>query len=44
MFGPYLQEVSAAAVSYWANGTGTLTIAAGEGTLKCDPAAFELGT
>ena len=44
VFGPYLQEVSAAAVSYWANGTGTLTIAAGEGTLKCDPAAFERWT
>ena len=44
VFGPYLREVSAAAVSYWANGVQTLTIAAGEGTLKCDPAAFERWT
>ena len=44
VFGPYLREVSAAAVSYWANGVQTLTIAAGEGSLKCDPAAFERWT
>lgn len=44
ILGAYLKELGESAIGYWANGVADVTVAAGDGTLKCDPAAFERWT